>query len=86
MKATLFENARFYTGREENEYFEYMLVEKGRVKALSNTRPPKSAYAKTLDLEGGNVYPCMIDPHVHLLYTIVLSAMGFDAKPRRLRD
>lgn len=78
MKATLFENARFYTGREENEYFEYMLVEKGRIKALSHTRPAKNTYAKAVDLEGGNAYPCMIDPHVHLLYTIVLSAMGFD--------
>ena len=29
MKATLFENARFYTGRSENEYYKYMLVEKG---------------------------------------------------------
>ena len=34
MKATLFENARFYTGRSENEYYKYMLVEKGRILTL----------------------------------------------------
>ena len=78
MKAVLFENARFYTGRSEEEYYEYMLVEKGRIKALSNTRPDSRLFSRAVDLGGGNVYPCIIDPHVHLLYTIVLSAMGFD--------
>ena len=38
-KCTLFENARFHTGRRETEVFSYMLVEKGRIKALSNERP-----------------------------------------------
>jgi len=78
MKATLFENARFYTGRSENEYYKYMLVEKGRIKTLANERPESRRFGNTVDLGGGNVYPCMADPHVHLLYTIVLSAMGFD--------
>ena len=78
MKAILFENARFYTGREENEYFSYMLVEKGRIKSLSRQRPHKGQFSRSVDLGGGFVYPCLIDPHVHLLYTIVLSAMGFD--------
>ena len=78
MKATLFENARFYTGRSENEYYKYMLVEKGRIKSLTDERPDSRLFGRAIDLGGGNVYPCMADPHVHLLYTIVLSAMGFD--------
>lgn len=78
MKTVLFENARFYTGRSEEEYYKYMLVEKGRVKTLSNTRPDSRLFGRAVDLGGGNVYPCMIDPHVHLLYTIILAAMGFD--------
>lgn len=78
MKAVLFENARFYTGLREDEYYKYMLVEKGRIKALSNQRPGDRLFGRSVDLGGGNVYPCMADPHVHLLYTIVLSAMGFD--------
>ena len=76
--ATLFENALFHTGRTETESFSYMLVERGRIKALSNTRPDRREYRRRVDLGGGHVYPCLIDGHTHLLYTIVAAAMGFD--------
>ena len=78
MSTLLFENARFYTGLREDDFFEYMLVEKGRIKALSHSRPDAGKFSRTVDLGGMNAYPCMADPHVHLLYSIVLSAMGFD--------
>ena len=78
MSATLFENARFHTGRTADEVFEFMLVEKGRIKKLSHSRPASISYRKSVDLGGQNVYPCMIDAHVHLLYSIVTAAMGFD--------
>ena len=77
-KCTLFENARFHTGRRETEVFSFMLVEKGRIKALSNERPAPQEYCRRVDLGGGHAYPCLIDGHTHLLYTIVAAAMGFD--------
>ena len=77
-KCILFENARFHTGRRETEVFSYMLVEKGRIKALSNERPAPQEYCRRVDLGGGHAYPCLIDGHTHLLYTIVAAAMGFD--------
>lgn len=77
MKNTiLFENALFHTGRTEDEVFSYLLVKRGRIHALSNTRP--TGYDRAVDLGGGHVYPCLLDAHVHLLYSVVLSAMGFD--------
>lgn len=78
MKTILYENALFHTGVTEDESFRYMLVEGGRIKALRNERPDKSEYAKVVDLGGGHAFPCLIDAHVHLLYSIVLAAMGFD--------
>ena len=45
-KCTLFENARFHTGRRETEVFSYMLVEKGRIKALSNEKPAPREYCR----------------------------------------
>lgn len=78
MSATLFENAVFHTGRSVDEVFKFMLVEKGRIKKLSHSRPAMGSYKKSIDLHGQHVYPCMIDAHVHLLYSIVTAAMGFD--------
>lgn len=74
----LFEDAVFHTGRTETERFSYMLVEKGRIKALSDTMPDRREYDRCVDLGGGHVYPCLIDGHTHLLYSIVAAAMGFD--------
>ena len=75
-KCTLFENAHFHTGRSETEVFSYMLVEKGRIKALSNERPAPQEYCRRVDLGGGHAYPCLIDGHTHLLYTIVAGEPG----------
>lgn len=77
-RSILFEGAVFHSGTSEKESFSYMLVEKGRVKALSSSRPDKSLYSRCINLGGGHVYPCLIDCHTHLLYTIVAAAMGFD--------
>lgn len=74
----LFENARFHTGRTESECFSYMLVENGRIKALRDDRPGRREYDRAVDLGGGHAYPCLIDGHTHLLYSIVEAAMGFD--------
>ena len=76
MKTTLFENALFHTGLTETDAYPYMLVSGGRIAALSHERPEH--YDERVDLGGGHAYPCLIDAHAHLLYTIVLGANGFD--------
>lgn len=75
-KKTLFENALFHTGCTEQETFRYLVEENGRIIALTNDR--QTDCDKVVDLGGGHAYPCLIDSHVHLLYTIVVAAMGFD--------
>ena len=60
-----------------------MLVENGKIAALSMTREEAEqtfgrGKVKIVSLRGQHVYPCLIDGHVHLLQTIVLLAEGFD--------
>ena len=76
MKTVLFENALFHTGLSETDACPYLLVKGGRIIALSHERPEK--YDECVDLGGGHAYPCLIDAHTHLLYTIVMGANGFD--------
>lgn len=78
MSATLFENARFYSGLGEGDFYPYLLVENGRVKKLCATRPNAKEFRTAVDLQGRYAYPCLLDGHVHLLYTMVTQAMGFD--------
>lgn len=74
-KSILFEDAIIHTGRTEEETFSSMLVKDGRIVELN----PKSANgAKRISLGGKHVYPCLIDGHVHLLYTVVMAGQGFD--------
>ena len=76
MKTTLFENALFHTGLSETDAYPYLLVRGGRIAALSHERP--ADFDERVDLGGGHAYPCLIDAHAHLLYTIVMGANGFD--------
>lgn len=76
MKTTLFENALFHTGVSETDAYPYLLVRGGRIVALSHERP--ADFDERVDLGGGHAYPCLIDAHTHLLYTLVVSASGFD--------
>lgn len=78
MKTELFENARFYSGLKEGDLYQFLLVENGRVKKLTNERPAPVEYDRATDLGGKYAYPCLLDGHVHLLYTMVTQAMGFD--------
>jgi predicted amidohydrolase YtcJ len=75
---TLFYNARIHTGLSRDDAYGFMLVKNGRITCLSDTKPDETAYQSAVDLGGKYVYPCLIDAHVHLLYTIVESAMGFN--------
>lgn len=78
MSATLFENARFYSGLGEGDFYPYLLVENGKVVRLCRERPDPKEFRRTVDLGGRYAYPCLLDGHVHLLYTMVTQAMGFD--------
>ncbi len=88
-KDTLFWNAKIHTGRTEQECFGSMLVRDGRIVRLyesahpsfddsrrSDAFPPRKT--ESVDLHGLHVYPCLIDPHQHLLLTLASMAMGFE--------
>ena len=77
MSSTLLTNAMIHTGRTEQEVFGAMRVENGRIAALYDERFPSAPADRTLDLQGQHVYPCLIDPHVHLLLTVAVMAKGF---------
>ncbi len=77
-RATLFSGGVIHTGRTEAETFSHMLVQNGRVLALSNERPGAARYAREIPLCGQHAYPCLLDGHTHLLSTIILAAAGFD--------
>lgn len=74
-RAILYTDAVIHTMRSESDTARSMLVENGRITALD---VDEAAGARVLSLGGRHVYPCLIDGHVHLLYTVVLSGSGFD--------
>lgn len=68
----LFQDGTFHTLREEGECYRYMGVTDGKISYLGDVKP--YGYEKEISLNGGHVYPSLIDGHLHLLYTMVLSA------------
>ena len=62
----------------EEDTVDYMLVRDGRI-ASAGKGTPDFPKAEKHDLKGKHVYPCLIDGHVHLLLTIAVMAMGFNA-------
>lgn len=75
MRRILYKDAVIHTMESEETTASSMLVENGRIKALN---VETADGAQTVSLGGRHVYPCLIDGHVHLLPTVVLSAAGFD--------
>lgn len=75
VRAILFEDAVIHPGRTREETASSMLVKDGIIVDLD----PKSVRgAKHVSLRGKHVYPCLIDGHVHLLYSTVMAGQGFD--------
>ncbi len=64
--------------RSEDECFSSMLVENGIIREMYPADPAKVKGARVVDLKGMHVYPCLIDGHTHMLYTIVSMATGFN--------
>ena len=93
MKQELFYNGIFHPMTEEGKTFSAMTVCSGRISGTFEEKPEGSYFRET-DLKGAHVYPCLIDGHVHMLYTIAVLAKGFDVcsvtaegvKPDRLEE
>ena len=63
----------------EEDRSDYMLVDKGRIVSVGRGTPEVGGVKERVDLEGKHVYPCLIDGHTHMLLTIAVMAMGFNA-------
>ena len=79
MKDTLFYNAKIHTMVSETDLASWMLVRGGRIEAIGSGDAPEAPRAVREDLQGRHVYPCLIDAHTHLLLTLGVMAMGFNA-------
>ena len=75
---TLFYNGKFHTMVSEEDQKNYMIVEDGKITELGN-EIDISKFQNKVDLLGKHVYPCLIDGHTHMLLTIAVMAMGFNA-------
>ena len=77
MSTTLFYNGVFHSGLSKEDVFSCMTVKKGIITGVFSSRP-SGRFAREIDLQGAHVYPCFIDTHIHMLFTIAVMAMGFD--------
>lgn len=83
MRRILYTDAVIHTMEDEKTTASSMLVEDGKIAALSMTEEEarqkfRLGKVECVSLKGQHVYPCLIDGHVHLLQTLVLLAEGFD--------
>lgn len=72
---TLYYNGHVHSMEMEDAVFSSLGVNGKRIDYVGNERP--SGYGKYVDLKGMHVFPAMTDSHLHLLYSIVLSAGSF---------
>lgn len=75
MRRILYKDAVIHTMESEEAAASSMLIENGRISALD---VESAGGTEVVSLGGRHVYPCLIDGHIHLLPTVVLSAAGFD--------
>ena len=78
MKSTLFYDGIFHSGVSEDDTFRYLEVTDGTITGIYQEKPAEVRYAKEVSLGGKHVYPCLIDGHVHMLFSIAVMAMGFN--------
>ncbi len=77
MMKSLYFNGKFHSMVREDEVFSVMVTEGEKI-AYTGDEIPEGTFDKRIDLEGKHVFPTMTDSHLHLLYTIVLSAASFN--------
>ena len=66
----------------EDDIFSAFTVSGGKIDRTwrqNETAPDPGAYSHAVDLDGKHVYPCLIDGHTHMLLTVAVMAMGFNA-------
>jgi len=77
MKKMLYYDGIFHSGVTEQDTFAAMEVTDGKITAVYDC-VPKDYRGKRVSLGGQHVYPCLIDGHTHLLFTIAVMAKGFN--------
>lgn len=78
MTRYLYKDGIFHSGVTEEDVFSYMVVSDGKIIGTYKEEPDPSAYDQEISLLGKHVYPCLIDGHIHMLFTIAAMAMGFN--------
>ena len=78
MKKILFYDAIFHSGVSETDTFRFLEVTDGTITGTYQEKPADIRYSKEISLGGKHVYPCLIDGHVHMLFSIAVMAMGFN--------
>lgn len=77
MKRTLFYDGIFHSGVSEEDTFRFLEITDGTITGTYREKPVEGGYTKEISLGGKHVYPCLIDGHVHMLFTIAAMAVGF---------
>ena len=83
MKTTLFYNGVCHSMRGPEDVFSAFTVSGGRIVRVYGKAEAEalrlSDFREKVDLRGQHVYPCLIDGHTHMLLTVAVMAMGFNA-------
>ncbi len=77
MGSILYYDGIFHSGVREDDVFSCMAVTNGKIVATYSKKPTGKVFQKEVSLGGQHVYPCLIDGHIHLLFTVAVMAMGF---------
>lgn len=83
MKTTLFYNGICHSMKAQDDVFSAFTVVDGRIACVYTedeaAKLRLADFGNKVDLQGKHVYPCLIDGHTHMLLTIAVMAMGFNA-------
>ena len=75
----IFYNGIFHSNVSENDTFYGMEVKNKRITKIYHSEEEIKDLKDAVNLEGKHVYPCLIDGHTHMLLTVAVMAMGFNA-------
>lgn len=75
----IYYNGVFHSLKSEQDVFYGMEIEDKRIKKIYRSADELPSKDGAFDLKGKHVYPCLIDGHTHMLLTISVLAMGFNA-------
>lgn len=78
MKTVLYHGGVFHSMLEENHCFCVMVTRGDKIIYTGDDIPSHITFSEKVDLQGKHVFPTLTDSHLHLLYTIVLSAASFN--------